>query len=94
MPEMELKSAAPWYVDILARDRDGLYLHLKANGVETRSFYPPIHHTGAYAHLRDQYFPTAETLAQYGLWLPSSVTLSETDISHVCEAVRNYYNGG
>jgi perosamine synthetase len=94
VPEMDLNSASPWYIDILARDRDGLYLHLKANGIETRSFYPPIHHTGAYAHLKDKSFQTAETLAQYGLWLPSAVTLEESDIYRVCEEIKNYYNGG
>lgn len=94
VPLTNLKSTTPWYMDILAKDRDGLYLHLKANGIETRPFYPPIHRTGAYAHLRDRCFPAAETLAQYGLWLPSSVTLKESDIARVCEVVRDYYNGG
>jgi perosamine synthetase len=94
VPEMNLKSSTPWYVDILARDRDGLYLYLKANGIESRPFYPPVHHTGAYARLRDKTFPAAETLAQYGLWLPSSVSLSRAEVSCVCEEIKSYYNGG
>jgi perosamine synthetase len=91
VPEMVVNFRVPWYMDIWARDRDGLYLHLKANGIESRPFYPPIHRTGAYAHLGDKVFPAAETLAQYGLWLPSSVTLSDDNITLVCNSIQEFY---
>jgi perosamine synthetase len=71
------------------RSRDELRAVLAAEGIETRSFFVPLHVQPAYRELyRGQRFPVAERLATTGLYLPSSASLSESDVERVAEVVR------
>lgn len=69
--------------------RDELRCYLAAHGIETRTFFIPIHLQPIYFALcRGQHYPVAETLCQRGLYLPSGPTLSDTDIEFVAETVE------
>ena len=63
---------------------------LKARGVETRPFFlgmheqPVFHERGLFLHER---YPVAERIARQGLYLPSGLTLTETQIDAVCAAL-------
>ncbi len=87
------EDVCPWFVDVLLPTttvRDTLRTHLKAAGIATRPFYPPIHHQPMYAD-EGGTFPVAESMASRGLWLPSSLGLTGQDIDRVCLAVRDFF---
>lgn len=75
--------------DAFGRTRDELRACLAAAGIETRTFFVPIHAQPIYYHqYRGQLFPVAEELSARGLCLPSGPGLSEEDIACVAAVVR------
>jgi perosamine synthetase len=74
--------------------RDELRQRLARQGIETRTFFIPIHLQPIYhrAH-RGRPYPVAEALCRKGLYLPSGATLSESDIDFVAEAIRRAQRG-
>lgn len=97
MPATDLTQVAPWFMDILLPDtatRDGLRDHLLAAGIGSRVFYPPINHQPMYSAAHPEgSLPVSEDLAVRGLWLPSSIGLSDADLERVCTAVARYFGG-
>ena len=91
MPSTDLKSVTPWYVDILTKDRYDLAVHLASNGIRTQQFYPSLHQTQPYDS--DNSYPNAEYVSEYGMWLPSSLTLTDNDIATVCDCIKEFYGG-
>lgn len=79
----------PWFVDILVDRRAELMAYLRERGIGTRPFYPALHETAHYAST--QHFPNAEDAAHNGLWLPSSLTLTDAQIITVCDAIKEFY---
>lgn len=84
------EDTAPWFFDILCDRREDLQAFLKANGVGTRPFYPPLHAEPAYGYM-DMHFPVTEEIAYKGLWLPSSIFITDNQIEYVCGKVREFY---
>jgi len=70
--------------------RDELRERLAARGIETRTFFVPIHIQPAYfrAHGHERH-PVAERLGATGLYLPSGPTLSDDDIAYVARVIRD-----
>lgn len=69
--------------------RDELRQLLAQRGVETRTFFIPIHIQPIYYELfKGQRYPVAEELCRRGLYLPSGATLTEAEVDYVCETVR------
>jgi perosamine synthetase len=64
---------------------------LKELGIDTRPFFlgmhqqPVFHQRGLFLHER---YPVADRLAQQGLYLPSGMTLTESQLDQVCDAVH------
>ena len=87
--EHDLSLCTPWFIDCRADRRDELKSHLKAAGIGTRSMYPPIHKQAAY-NLFEAH-PVSEKIGQIGLWLPSMVQLSDSNIHHICDAIISFY---
>lgn len=85
-----IENTAPWFFDMLCDERENLMEYLKDNGIGTRPFYPALHAEPAYGYC-DQSFPNAEEVAQKGLWLPSTITLEEKQITRVCDYIRKFY---
>jgi perosamine synthetase len=64
---------------------------LKAKGVETRPFFLGMHEQPVFHKMglfRDENHPVAERIARQGLYLPSGLTLTESQLEQVTEAVR------
>ena len=64
---------------------------LKAEGVDTRPFFLGMHEQPVFLEqglFRNEHYPVAERLARYGLYLPSGLALTETQINQVYEAVK------
>jgi len=72
-------------------DATQMALRLKGKGIETRPFFlgmheqPAFHKAGLFLN---EHYPVAERLARQGLYLPSGLALSETQIDLVCSAVQ------
>ncbi len=69
--------------------RDELREHLAAEGIETRTFFVPLHLQPAY--LREhagRRHPVAERFGRTGLYLPSGPSMTESDVARVADAVR------
>jgi perosamine synthetase len=88
--DQDLEYTTPWFIDAIVEDRDALQEYLKENNVGTRVMYPPINQQKAYA--MDGEYPVAELIGVKGLWLPSTVQLSNEEISSICEKIVAFYN--
>lgn len=85
-----------WMYAILVEDefgpsRDQLMESLRKRGVDTRTFFIPVHKQPALAKSLEgqkQSFPVSDELSRKGLYLPSGLALTETQIHSVCEAIK------
>ena len=69
--------------------RDALRERLAAEGIETRTFFVPLHLQPAYRRENaGRRYPVAEGLGRTGLYLPSGPSVSEEDVARVAEAIR------
>lgn len=72
--------------------RDMLRAELARRGVETRSFFIPIHLQPAYSdQFSLQRFPVSEHLCKTGLYLPSSETLGNHDVDWICDQITSIH---
>ena len=86
-----------WMYGMLAQDglgisRDSLMQRLKDNGVDTRTFFIPMHMQPAFLNLglfQRESYPVASDLADKGLYLPSGSGLKSEDINYICTTIRN-----
>lgn len=70
--------------------RDGLRQGLARRGIETRTFFIPMHCQPIYFNqYRGQRFPVAEDLCRRGLYLPSASNLTPDDIEIIVDAIRD-----
>ena len=81
---------APWFFDILCERREELQSYLKENGVGTRPFYPPLHAEPVYGYY-NLHFPVTEEISKKGLWLPSSIFITDDQIKYICGKIREFY---
>jgi len=68
---------------------------LREHGVDTRPFFLGMHEQPVFQQrglFRGEHYPVAERLARQGLYLPSGMTLTETQIERVCAAVHQVLN--
>jgi perosamine synthetase len=78
--------------DAFGCSRDDLMTGLAERGIETRTFFIPMHEQPVLHErglFRTERYPVASDLGRRGLYLPSSTGLSEADLSYVVEAVRD-----
>ncbi len=88
--DTDLDAVTPWFVDVLVDPgaKRALIDHLHAHGIGSRPMYPPLHAEPAFATAGA--FPRTEAISARGLWLPSSLRLTASDIAKVCEVVRTF----
>jgi perosamine synthetase len=69
--------------------RDELRNGLAKRGIETRTFFIPMHCQPIYFdHYRGERYPVAEDLCRRGLYLPSASGLTRQDIEAVVAAIK------
>jgi perosamine synthetase len=84
-----------WMYGLVVEDefgisRDELRRRLARRGVETRSYFVPLHAQPAHrGRFRGQRFPVSEDLGRRGLYLPSSARLTDDEIAYVAAAVAD-----
>ena len=86
-----------WMYAVVVEDefgltRDELSAALKRAGVDTRTFFIPVHRQPLYA--KDKAFrgvrcPVSDELAEKGFYLPSGLALTPAQIAVVCDAVAS-----
>ncbi len=71
--------------------RDELMAKLDGVGIETRPFFYPLHTLPMYQAANvGKEFPVAEDLARRGINLPSSATLTRSEVAYVSEQIRSF----
>lgn len=97
--DTNLEDCSPWFIDILVKEdplRDSLAAFLNERGIGTRPFYPAIHTQPPYSHVNGN-FNHSDNVSRKGLWLPSSSFLTDGDIEHICQVIKEFFhknNGG
>jgi len=72
----------------LGLSRDDLMAKLSRKGIETRTFFFPIHRQPAYFSMYEgEEYPLADKLSESGMNLPSGNNLSEGEIRFVCNSI-------
>jgi perosamine synthetase len=85
---IDLSQVVPWFIDVICESqRDTVIKALKDSGVGSRPFYPPIHSQEPYKKHGGS-FPVTEELASKGLWLPSSLSLDQSDIQRITGVLK------
>jgi perosamine synthetase len=78
--------------DAFGMDRDRLMNELGLRGIETKTFFVPLHLQPIYFDPEDDAaYPVAEDLARRGLYLPSSGGLSAEERGYVIETIRELH---
>lgn len=86
-----------WMYSILVEDefgmtRDQLRAYLARHGIETRTFFIPMHLQPIYYEtFKGQRYPVAEMLCQRGFYLPSASSLTAQQIKYITGMVRQAY---
>jgi perosamine synthetase len=95
-PEAEWAKNVYWMYGILVdkarygMGRDELRRVLADHGIETRTFFIPMHCQPVYWHaFKEQRFPVAERLCRDGFYLPSASSLTSAEIRYVTDVIRD-----
>jgi perosamine synthetase len=94
-PEADWAKNVFWMYSILVEDdfgmtRDELRAYLANHGIETRTFFIPMHVQPIYFRaFKGQRYPVAEMLCRRGFYLPSASSLTPREIDYIVEAVQN-----
>ncbi|WP_343425491.1 DegT/DnrJ/EryC1/StrS family aminotransferase [Candidatus Amarolinea dominans] len=94
-PEADWAMNVYWMYGILVDEkvyglnRDQLRKALADRGIETRTFFIPMHCQPVYFdQYRGQRFPVAEDLCRRGFYLPSASSLTRAEIERVVKTIR------
>lgn len=92
-----MRGTTKYAIDLVARIRDNLRSHLAERGIETRTYFHPLH---LQKHLRkfdfyrgaspDHSPSNSEALAARGLYLPLYPSLTDDDVDYICRAIRSF----
>jgi perosamine synthetase len=75
--------------------RDALRQGLAQRGIETRTFFIPMHCQPIYFdQYRGERYPVSEDLCRRGLYLPSASNLTRQDIEVVVQAIKECHAAG
>lgn len=71
-------------------DRQALCQHLAHDGIETRTFFIPLHLQPVYRELAGlQKYPNAELFGRTGILLPSGPGLTKDEINYICDTIHD-----
>ena len=99
--EREWAKNVYWMYGILAENklgvtRDLLMQKLKEKGIDTRTFFIPMHVQPAFLDMglfKGERYPVATELSEKGLYLPSGSGLKSEEINYVCTCIKNIASG-
>lgn len=87
-----------WYYSMVLEDgfglsRDELMENLDKHGIDSRTFFFPIHKQPIYPELIEESCPVAEFLGEHGLSLPSGNTLTTEEIHYITKCIESAGRG-
>lgn len=88
--KQDLINTTPWFIDVMAENRDELQKFLKNNNIGTRIMYPPINKQVAYS-ISGEHVNSNDVGAK-GLWLPSAAQLSDDEIDFISAKIIEFYS--
>ena len=88
--DQDITNTTPWFIDVLAEDRDNLQNYLKELSIGTRVMYPPINKQKAYQMPGE--YPVSNMIGDKGLWLPSAAQLTDNDVVRIANGIRQFYS--
>jgi dTDP-4-amino-4,6-dideoxygalactose transaminase len=96
VPELHMKMSdscwIPWFVDVYVQDREALIAYLKEQGIQVRAMYPQLTSQSIYqSNLNPNEYPNSATMAERGLWLPSSFDLTTEQVLKICMTIKEFY---
>ncbi|MGZ7135896.1 MAG: DegT/DnrJ/EryC1/StrS family aminotransferase, partial [Methanobacterium sp.] len=85
-----------WMYSILIEDdfgisRDELMEKLREKGIETRTFFVPMHEQPVFHHkglFKAEKYPVAEEISRKGIYLPSTTVLEEKKIKYITDMLN------
>jgi len=85
-----------WFTSFLCHDPEALSSFLRAQNIQSRRFFLPLHQQPCYAdgkHIRvtGSDFTISESIYRQGISLPSSYSLTDEDQSYVIEQIQRFY---
>ncbi len=92
-PEAKWAKNVYWMYSVLIENafgigRDEMMKRLENTGIETRTFFYPIHVQPIYAkRYRNKKFPVADELSRKGVNLPSGTTLEKEQIEYIVKCI-------
>jgi len=95
-PEAPWAKSVFWMYSILIQDglgisRNDLMKSLEHDGIETRTFFYPVHQQPVYAErFQGEELPVAEELSKRGVNLPSGNNLTAEEVEYVCKCIKKY----
>ncbi len=96
-PEAGWAKNVYWMYSLLVEDefgmtRDQLRAYLARHGIETRTFFIPMHLQPIYYEaFKGQHYPVAEMLCRRGFYLPSASSLTERQIRYITQTIHQAY---
>ena len=98
-PRYEVEPFIPFRVILRVKESDSTPLmeFMKENGVETRTFFYPLHLQPCFNVWSDderhdrKHFSVTEDAYARGVCLPSFAALTFEEITHVCDTIKSYY---
>jgi len=100
-PKNEYSNNIYWVIAILITNMD-LKLNakkvmsiLKKNGIGSRPFFWPMHKQKVFKSLKlykSKNFLNSEHISKYGFYLPSSLSLKNKEIDHICKIVNKIFS--
>lgn len=87
---MRPHTGTPWFMDIYIDDREGLAASLAEQGIGTRMMYPLLTAQKPFSNYQI-YGDSADDVSYStrGLWLPSSLSLTDEQIDFIIHAIRS-----
>lgn len=95
-PKVDYATNVYWMYGIrtMIFDKEELMKELERQGVETRSFFYPMHKQPCFKKDKEtmlqsyKHMPASEMLYDTGLYLPSSTLLTEEQIRYICDKIK------
>jgi len=94
---LELPVEMPWvknvywmYAVLVKENRKQFMDYLYSKGVETRTFFIPMHRQPMFKDGGD--YPIADDISQRGLYLPSGSGLTDDEIVYICDTIKEYFS--
>jgi perosamine synthetase len=83
----------PFRVALVAERAHDLMAWLAQHGVQSRSFFYPVHRQPCFRDHPDaaRAYPVADHGYAHGVCLPAHPTLGDDDVDRICAAIRSFY---